>query len=54
MTSSLRFTVARSSMAPTVTTNGSSPGLVMVPAPGPRLEAETTTTRPDCHARSTA
>jgi hypothetical protein len=40
--------------APTVITNGSSPGFMMVRAPGPELPAETTTAMPDCHARSTA
>ena len=46
--------VPRSSTAPTVSTQGSSPGLEMVPGDGPRLLAATVTTMPACHARSTA
>jgi hypothetical protein len=44
----------RSSTAPTVTTNGSSPGLEMVSGAGPRLLADTTTVIPAAQARSTA
>src|SRR4051794_33138131 len=52
--SSERPTVPESKLAPTVMTNGSSPGLEMVPAPGPRLDAATMTAMPDFHACSTA
>ena len=52
--SSPRPLVPRSSIAPTVTTYGSSPGLVIVPGAGPRFDAATTTTSPDDHACSTA
>src|SRR4051812_14941398 len=52
--SSRGLTVPLSKLAPTVRTKGSSPGLEMVPAPGPRLEAATTTVMPDFHACSTA
>ena len=46
--------VPRSSVAPTVTTQGSSAGLVMVPGSGPSLLAATTTVMPADQARSTA
>src|SRR4051812_12994617 len=52
--SSLRLAVPRSSNAPTVTTSGSSPGLTIVPGPGPVLPAAATTTMPSCQSRSTA
>src|SRR3954451_10011555 len=52
--SSLRRTVPLSKLAPTVMTKGSSPGLEMVAAPGPRFDAATTTVTPDFHACSTA
>jgi hypothetical protein len=52
--SSPRPRVPWSSIAPTVMTQGSSPGLEMVPALGPRLLAATTTTIPESHAFSTA
>src|SRR5438067_1037180 len=53
-TSSPRPDVALSSIAPTVTTNGSFAGSEIVPEPGPRLDAATLTTMPACHACSTA
>jgi hypothetical protein len=52
--SSLRSSVSCPYIAPTVTTKGSSPGLLTVPGKGPRLPAETTTRMPDCHTCSTA
>jgi hypothetical protein len=54
MVSSLAPAVPLSSRAPTVTTNGSSPGEVMVPLVGPRLPAEATTTMPARQAASAA
>src|SRR4051794_5833311 len=53
-TSSSVDAVPASSTAPTVKTNGSSPGLEMVEAPGPRCEAATLTTIADFQACSTA
>ena len=52
--SSPRPGVLRSATAPTVMTNGSSAGLEIVPASGPRLDALTTTVMPFAQARSTA
>src|SRR3954452_10452768 len=52
-TSSPRPLLPLSSIAPTVMTNGSSAGLLIVPAAGPRLEAATLTTTPACQAFST-
>ena len=52
--SSASSAVPAVSAAPTVMTYGSSAGLATVPAAGPWLPAETTTTRPACQARSTA
>src|SRR4051795_7553061 len=52
-TSSFSPLVPLSSIAPTVTTNGASAGLLIVPADGPRLEAATLTTTPACQAFST-
>src|SRR4051812_43492756 len=52
--SSVSGTVPASSMAPTVTTHGSSAGFEMVPAFGPWFPAATTTTIPEFHAFSTA
>jgi hypothetical protein len=46
--------VPRSSVAPTVITQGSSAGLVMLPRAGPWLLAATTTAIPAAQARSTA
>ena len=43
-----------SSLAPTVMTHGSSPGLAIVPAPVPWLPAATTTVMPFAHTCSTA
>ena len=51
--SSARSAVPFVSAAPTVITNGSSAGFEIVPRPA-LLPAETTTTRPAAHARSTA
>ena len=42
------------SAAPTVMTKGSSAGLLMVPAEGPRFPAATTTVIPENHTCSTA
>jgi hypothetical protein len=52
--SSPRDAVPRSSVAPTVITQGSSPGLEIVPGAGPRLLAATTTAIPASQARWTA
>jgi hypothetical protein len=53
-TSSETCAVPELSSAPTVTTNGSSPGFVIVPAPGPELPAATATKIPENHVCSTA
>jgi len=46
--------VPLSSTAPTVITNGSSPGTAIEPAPGPELPADTTTATPANESTSTA
>ena len=54
ITSSDLSSVALPSIAPTVTTKGSSPGLLTVPASGPRFPAAVTTSTPELQTCSTA
>src|SRR2546429_8039045 len=51
--SSWNATVPLSASDPTVTTNGSAPGIAMDPALGPSLPAAATTVTPASHADST-